>query len=331
MIGESTRKEAWQRLLGGQSLAELSLPRKNGRLDLSGLILPEPKVLEKWQMPLADVSRIEPNRLFRQVKWRDLEFSESKLNSLRFYESEITNCRFEHCQLRDLRLWATTIRDCSFLRADLRESGLGLATMESPLRGKRNNFIGVDFSDADLRETVYVADSFERCLFRNTKLHKIRFGTSTFVDCRFEGELQQVQFWDSDLFSRNFPPDSFPPNEMVNVDFSHARLRDVEFGGLTLDRVRLPNDSDHIVIDDFAGLLDNLIAALALQGDQTAKMLIAYLSVYRKWTVPGARGVLNKRDLAEGGTEPVERLTQLLGQFGITLARPVKFVEPPKS
>ena len=194
----------------------------------------------------------------------------------------------------------------------MRQSGLGLASLDGPLAKRRNRFVNVDFARADLRNTVYVAAAFERCSFSRTKLTKIGFGTSTFTDCNFEGELREVRFWRSDLSVRGFPTDSFPPNEMIDVDFSRATLRDVEFRGLTLDHVRLPNNTDHIIIEDFPSVLDRLIGTLMQQHDETAKILLAYLGAYRKWTVPGARGVLNKQDLADIDTGLVERLLELL-------------------
>src|SRR5439155_22335378 len=125
--------------------------------------------------------------------------------------------------------------------------------------------------------------------FRDAKLVKIDFATSTFVDCQFEGEIREVLFWRSDLFTRpGFPKNTFPPNEMVNVDFSRAKLRWVEFRGLKLDRVRLPSDREHLVIRDFATVLDRLMDALRQQGDRTAKMLIAVFEGYRKWAPPDA-------------------------------------------
>ena len=311
MISDPMRIEAWQRLLAGEPLTRLSLPTKGGRIDLSGLMLPEPKALERWHTPIGNVESYKPNASLRKVKWSDIDFSQSELHSVCFEESEISNCCFDQCELQNLRLWASTIEDCSFRGADLRQSGLGLATIEGTLSGRRNRFVNVDFAKADLRNTVYVAAAFERCSFRFAKLVNILFGTSTFVDCSFEGELREVRFWRSDLSVRGFPTDAFPPNEMINVDFSRARLREVEFRGLKLDRVRLPNDTDHIIIEDFPSVLDRLIRTLTQQHDETAKVLLVYLEAYRKWTVPGARGVLNKQDLADIGPDIVERLLEL--------------------
>jgi len=315
MTSDAKRLEAWRRLSTGESLTDLSLPKKNGRMDFSGLVLPQPRVLERRNTPFGEIKRYEPNALFHKAKLHDINFSRSKLDSLTFEESELSNCCFDGCELRNLRLWASTIRDCTFCDADLRESGLGLATIDGPLSGKRNRFINVEFAKADLRNTVYVAAAFEHCSFRFSKLVDILFGTSTFIDCSFEGELREVRFWRSDMSVRGFPTDAFPANEMIDVDFSRATLRDVEFRGLTLSRVRLPEDEDHIILQDFPAVLDQLISTLEQQQDQTAKLLLAYLGAYRKWTVPGARGVLNKRDLAEIDPSTVYLLLALLDKI----------------
>jgi uncharacterized protein YjbI with pentapeptide repeats len=281
------------------------------------LELPEPKLLERWQTALATVERFEPNGIFYSAKLQNLDFTGSKLLSLQFSDCEIRNCCFDRCNLQGLRLRSTTIGECSFQGADLSGTPLGLAAVTGPFAGRRNSFFEVDFSGADLSDTVYVAAAFRGCNFSDAKLARIGFGTSTFVDCTFAGELREVQFWRSDLFARGYPDDAFPQNEMVNIDFSRARLCDVEFRGLTLDRVRLPDDVEHIVIRDFANVLDQLIGTLTLEGDQTAKILIAYLRGYRKWTVPGARGVLNKLDFGVAGDDGADRIVGLLRKFGV--------------
>jgi uncharacterized protein YjbI with pentapeptide repeats len=314
MILDSSKMEVWRRLVTGESLGGLVLPKKEGRIDLSGLALGDPKVLDRWQTTLADVARIEPSGVFRNAKLQNLDLTGSKLPSVHFTNCEIRNCCFNRCDMPGLRLNATTIRESSFREANLRGIALGAASVTGPFAGRRNSFAGVDFSGADLRDTIYVVASFEHCDFSYAKLTNIKFGTSTFSDCEFAGELRQVQFWRSNLFARGYAVDAFPVNEMVNVDFSRAVFRDVEFRNLTLDRVRFPEDTEHLVIRDFPNVLDRLINALAHQGE-TARLLIAFLSAYRKWTVPGARGVLNKQDLAEAGPDAVERVVGLLDQF----------------
>jgi uncharacterized protein YjbI with pentapeptide repeats len=301
MIAESLKLQIWERLIEGKPLDGFALATKNGRIDLAGLDLPE-RSIERGVL----VTKIGAGTVLHDVKWRNFDFSGSKLNGLRLFGCELSNCCFDGCQLRDSRLWSTTVTQCSFKGANLKKSVLGGVE-----NGKRNLFLEVDFSDADLRETVYKAAAFERCIFRGTKLVKIDFQTSTFTDCVFEGDLHDVLF-----YRRGFQGEAFPPNEMINVDFSRAKLHDVSFRGLTLDKVKLPQDAAHIVIKDFPATVDKLIATLKQQGDTTAKKLVDFLNVDRRWIAPDqAQGVINAEDLAETvGLDGLTRLRELLRQ-----------------
>lgn len=313
------KSEAWRRLANQEPLKGLPLAKRGKRIDLSGLQLPDPTILEKRQTSLATVERFEPNGTFYNTTFENLDFTGSNLPAIHFSECEIRNCCFDQCNLQGLRLRACVIRECSFRGANLRGVVLGAAAVTGPWAGKRNSFFNDDFSGANLKETVYIAAAFNHCDFSNAFLQKITFGTSTFENCRFEGELREVWFWRSDWFTRGYPENTFPPNAMLNVDFSRARLRDVQFCNLTLADVKLPSDDEHIVLNDFPDVLDMLLEALTRQRDQTSKILTAYLGAYRRWAVPGARGVLNRRDLAEIEPEADERLVQLLNQSRATL------------
>lgn len=306
MIKESLNLEIWDRLIQDKPLDGLALGTKDGRIDLNGLELPEPAVMRRFQFKGIPMAEIDPGAVIQSIKWRNLDFGGSKLKGLRLFGCELKNCRFERCQLQDLRVWSTTFSECSFKGANLRKSALG-----GVQNGKRNIYFEVDFSEADLRETVYKAAAFERCAFRNAKMEKIDFQTSTFADCIFEGELRDVLF-----YQWSFGGEAFPANEMVNVDFSRTKLHDVAFRGLALDRVKLPEDDEHIVIKNVVASLDRLISALKQQSDTTAKKLTAFLNIDRKWVVPNqAQKVINTQDLAETiGVEGVHRLRELLSQ-----------------
>jgi fluoroquinolone resistance protein len=266
--------------------------------------LPDPTVVRRYQTPIANVTEIDPSAVFRGAKWENLDFSGSKLNGMRMFGCEIHNCRFNKCNLEGLRWWSMTITDTSFHGANLRRAALG-----GVQDGRRNVYRGVDFSEADMRETAYTAAAFGRCTFRHTKLVKIDFQMSSFKDCIFEGELNDVLF-----YCRGFKGESYPPNEMINIDFTRAKLRHVSFRGLTLDRVQLPNDGEHLVIKNFSSTLETAINALQKQGDMLSKKLIALLEIRRKWSVPNqAQGVLNRQDIIEVvGQEGLERLENLL-------------------
>gem|GEM_PF-5465568 len=101
---------------------------------------------------------------------------------------------------------------------------------------------------------------------------------------------------------------------MVNVDFSQAKLRQVGFRGLVLDRVKMPQDEEHIVIPSLPKALDRMIDDLSRRDDVTAKKLIAFLNIDRKWILPNqAQGIINIRDLAAvTGEEGVNLLRSVL-------------------
>lgn len=290
MKNESLNLEIWDRLIQGKSLEGLPLSIRDGRIDLSCLQLPDPSLVRKFQFNGTQISEIEPGAIVIRAKWENLDFSGSKLNGLRLMNCDIVNCRFDGCQLEDLRLWSSKISDTSFCGANLRSSSLG-----GVQDGRRNVFAGVNFTDADLRQTVYKAASFERCIFRNSRLEKIDFQTSTFSECQFEGKLLRVLF-----YRRGFKGEMFPENEMRNIDFRFAKLRFVEFRGLSLDHVLLPNDTEHIVVHNYTRVLDKVIATLQSQSDMPGKKLAAYFGVLRKWAAPNqGQGVINIEDLAE--------------------------------
>jgi hypothetical protein len=88
----------------------------------------------------------------------------------------------------------------------------------------------------------------------------------------------------------------------------------VGFRGLTLDQVRLPHDVEHLLIMNFALALDKMVDALKQQEDSTARKLIAFLIIRRKWAVLNqVQGIINIRDLADVvGEEGVQRLVSVV-------------------
>jgi len=291
-MNKQQNDKVWQRLLSGKPIDDLQITKQNGRFDLSEMSLPAPEVLRQIKTPMSDLVQIDSSRhLFHDLKWNDLNFTASHLRHVAFSNCSITNCVFDQCDCRNWRFWDCIVSKCSFGGADLREAVLGGVNTGS----QRGCFYyDVDFSGADMRRTTYKAALFERCFFRNAWLSKIDFQGSRFVDCVFEGELDDVTF-----YRKSFEGEAFPPNEMINVDFTKARLKHVGFRNLSLNRVRLPHDSEHVVIKDFMTALNHMAETFGKETDPTAKTIVAVINIYRKWALPSqAQGVVNLKDLA---------------------------------
>jgi len=289
----------WERLLAGRPVDNLGLGHIEGRIDLRGLIAPQPRVVAAFSTPAADVRATSGGVVLRGMELRRLDLSDAALDGVRVFDSTVEDCVFNDASCRDWRLWGTSIIRSSFRGADLRDSALG--GVEGT---KRNVYQHVDFSGADLRRTVYKAAAFEDCNFSEAKIKKVDFQSTTFVRCVFAGELNEVLF-----YRRGFDCEAFPENEMRDIDFRNARLRYVEFRKLDLDKVLFPEGEDHIIIDDYPRTLDRIVTFLRARGEMPARKLAAYLAVLRKWAGNHQqRGVLNRSDMRDIAGEEAESL-----------------------
>lgn len=175
--------------------------------------------------------------------------------------------------------------------------------------GRRNTFRNVDFTSADLRGTVYVAAEFSDCRFSKSKLNKINFQSSTFTNCTFEGELREV------IFNKaGFKGAEFPQNRMHNVDFSRARLRWTEFHDLDLRDVRFPEDDEHVIVNDFPGILERLLETFRARSDLASRRLFLRFDREQKQLGLAQKvGIFNKADLVEmGGDEGLQTVLDVI-------------------
>lgn len=298
--------EVLEHLIAGRPLEGLGLARKDGRLDLGGLTVPDPSVGPVVRTRLADVATLEHVIMLRGVAWSGLDFSGARLNGLRFVDCVLRDCVFDRASCKDWRMWSTTISDTRFTAANLRGSLLG-----GVQDGRRGGFHGVDFTQADLRGTIYKATEFVDCTFRDTRLDKVEFNTSTFTDCRFEGVLREV------IFDRTgFQGEAFPPNEMTRVDLSRATLRWVGFRGLDLATVRFPEDDRHVIVSDYRATLDRLIQAFGGPTDLSSRRLATYFKHHLKWAgAHQSRGVISKDDVLEmAGPDGLAQVLAVIAQ-----------------
>ena len=176
--------------------------------------------------------------------------------------------------------------------------------------GRRVNvWEDVDFTESDLRETYYGSGDIVRCRYKDAKLTKVDFEGMVFKDCSFEGELEEVTFNRYD-----FGGEAFPPNLMDGVDFRRARFFWVEFRGLDLENVQLPEGDDHVIVDDYRTSLERILGALQGRRDEQSRLLAAVLGNMRKHAGPNQRrGIIGKGDLREvGGEAAVTYFSELL-------------------
>jgi uncharacterized protein YjbI with pentapeptide repeats len=104
---------------------------------------------------------------------------------MRFFSSSITGCVFYAADCEDWRLWDCQVSESSFEKANL--SGAAMGTWRD---GRPNDWFGISFDGADLRDTNSTGASFVSCSFRGARLKGVHFLQSRIVSCVFAGRLE---------------------------------------------------------------------------------------------------------------------------------------------
>ena len=112
-------------------------------------------------------------------------------------------------------MWGMAFTDCRFRGANLRDVAMGGISQE----GRRNRYLRVDFTKADMRGTAHFSSDMIGCDFSHANLGKVEFQGTVFVDCAFAGVVYDAQF-----HRYAFEGEAHPPNEMKGVDFRGAKL-----------------------------------------------------------------------------------------------------------
>lgn len=292
-VGRQLATEVWQRLRTGKGLDGLTVDVHEGRHDLRGLsivggVASKLRPWEKWL-----VEERSGSAELRGVRLLGLDLTGSSLPSLRVFGGAIQGCKFDRAELPDLRLWGVEVEDTSFRASNLSGSVLG-----GWLDGRGTRFRRVDFSRAKLAAIATPSATFDGCKFADVRLSNVEFD-SDFFDCVFTGTLRDVYF-----YAFGAQPGKSYPNRLERVDFSGAEFRWVGFKGFDLDSVALPTGDDHLIVDAYPCSLREAAGRLRERGTELG--LAALFEEALKWAGPHqARGVFNRKDLAEVSTTPL--------------------------
>jgi uncharacterized protein YjbI with pentapeptide repeats len=300
--GKALSEEVVARLLVGRPLGDLGLGEHDGRVDLRGLPMPQPQRLRRYEKHGWFIEELSDRLLFKGVRLVGLDFSGSLLDSIRCWDSRIEDCRFDGARCQHLGLLRTEVADCSFAGADFRQAALGAWSDGG------NVYRRVSFAQADFRVGSCPAAAFIDCDFSHARLEKVDFQSSSFVRCRFAGDLREVMFYDHGF--KTGKPD---PNPMEDVDFSGAVLHDVEFRRLNLDKVTFP-ESGHLVVRGYRCVLERALAELSGDPAREARLLKVSLQHRLQWAGPEQQvGVFSLLDFERrGGQQLAERAIDLL-------------------
>lgn len=147
---------------------------------------------------------------------------------------------------------ASTFKDCDFSNTRIDQACFGGGMTQSR------------YTDCNFDGAVFYANSpgnarFERCSFRNVKIHVFNGMMVELIDCVISGTIKKGFFNGTPNHNSLTPPLTRTTNEFHGNDFTGAKLLDVGFRyGIDLSLQQLPKGDDYIYVEDGRRFLQDL-------------------------------------------------------------------------
>ncbi|HVD01059.1 MAG TPA: pentapeptide repeat-containing protein [Candidatus Dormibacteraeota bacterium] len=283
-------------LLSGHRPVEVGFPNLDRRVDLRGIVVPEPEALRHWAgMGMGRVlERVGESLNLGAIRLSWVHLGDSYLPHLRLASAVVADCRFDQATLPDLRSTETRFERCAFNGADLGDAVFGPGT----------RFVGCDFSGARLRKVSADCAAFSGCEFGDATIADCDFNHTVFDRCHFAGALSDVRFRAESMavdpaLGRTARPD---PDCLRDCDLGAARLEEVSFDQLLLKRVRLPSAGAQLLLPDLRCVLLAVRQDAASAGGRIGAQRLATRAEHELRWLPRGRdwGHLNLDDIRRG-------------------------------
>jgi uncharacterized protein YjbI with pentapeptide repeats len=240
-------KEALENWKKSKRLEEVAFGLHQGRLDLRGLpIFTNVAGVDTKHVSADGVDReysfvtLDEPPEFHSVKWTSIDFSHAEIDHLRLFLSEVHDCRFVGATMRDWRNWGVHYTDCDFSVADLQNANIGGA----PYKGKDVEYTNCRWQKGRLKAVTLSGGLYRDCRFEDVKLAEEQVTDARFIRCWFSGTLEEVRFDGRDI-ATGIPWD-VGQGAVIDCDFSNCALNYVEFLGIDMHNVKLPQTGRRI-------------------------------------------------------------------------------------
>ncbi|WP_158960975.1 pentapeptide repeat-containing protein [Myroides fluvii] len=199
---------------GKLTLKSVPLDLIDGKLDVRGLKL-NGNIIKKLDVQHAD-------------------FSFSSFDKCWIEKSSFNNCYFEKVDFSHFSDHKNVFHSCVFKDCKFNYTALGY---------DGTKFSTCIFENCTFTKAIFSRPEFVDIIFKNCRLKAIDFNASSFENCFFEGELNDVWFRGDFPLQSDYMIFGKPKkNEMKNVSFEKAYFRDLTFSdNCDLSTVKIKN------------------------------------------------------------------------------------------
>jgi uncharacterized protein YjbI with pentapeptide repeats len=140
--------------------------------------------------------------------------------------SDLTYRRIEHVTVSDVDMYmslltGSLLRDCTFSRISFARSDL------DGVRAEKSTFVECDFTNCDIRSSVFADCKFEACTFTGAFIDDCQFQGSDLADCNLErATLTNCNFFKSTLRGCQIPQASFLHSKLYDCTVTDVNLGD---------------------------------------------------------------------------------------------------------
>ncbi|SHM02948.1 pentapeptide repeat-containing protein [Myroides odoratimimus] len=196
-------KEIERLSLNGGELSSIinSIEFVEGKLDLRGLDL--------------------KTKTIRKLKVCDADFSFSMFNDCWVEKSLFERCYFEKVDFSSFSDHGNIFKECVFKNCKFNGAVVGY---------DGTKFLECEFIQCNFPKAIFIRPEFVGVFFKNSRIKGLDFNASSFEECDFEGQLNDIWFRGGfPLKSDDKEFGSPKKNEMKNVSFVNAELHDLTF------------------------------------------------------------------------------------------------------
>lgn len=280
--------ERWR----SESLLKNSLIKLTDKIKKGGKInsefFPAEVVEGKFDFRGVDMAQ----KTVKMCEFQNVDFSFSSFKNSWVENNIFENCRFSKVDFSDVSDHNNNFKGCFFSDCKFNSAAIGFG-------GTR--FYKCILENCKFSKTIFTRPEFVEVVFKNCKIKNIDFNASSFENCSFEGELNDVWFRGSFPLKSDEEYYGYPKlNEMKNVSFENADLKDLTFSdNCDLSTVKIKQSDDYYKFDKWKERLLCLLKSSESWTEKEKKEAKIFTDTYLVHASFQQWYIVNKTDVIE--------------------------------